>query len=121
MPAKSGALLGFLIHSSARARDREEDVQRRVDAEQVRQPLQLVPVERPDLALLPLVERGAGDAEQRGLLGDAELPGLGQAKEGAQAGGRDLRRAVSTPAWRRLEQGGHRAEGADGASGMARS
>jgi hypothetical protein len=60
-------------------------VQRRVDAEQVRQPLELVPVERADLALLPLVERGAGDAEQRRLLGDAELPGLGQAKEGAQA------------------------------------
>ncbi len=63
---------------------REEDLQRRVDAEQVRQPLEQMAVERRDLALLPLVERGAGDAEQRRLLGDRQLPGVGEAKEGAQ-------------------------------------
>jgi hypothetical protein len=46
-----------------------------------------VPVEpRADLALLPLVQRGAADAEQGGLLGRVELPGFADAPEGAQRG-----------------------------------
>src|ERR1700709_772376 len=49
-------------------------------------------VERGDLALLPLIQRGAGDAEQRRLLGDRQLPRLGEAKEGAQRGRRGTRR-----------------------------
>ena len=43
-----------------------------------------MPVERADLALLPLVQRAAAHAEQRHLFGGLELPGLGQAPEGAQ-------------------------------------
>jgi hypothetical protein len=60
------------------ARERKEDLQRRIDAEQVREPLEQVPVEAADLALLPLIERGAADPEQRGLLGSAQLPRLGE-------------------------------------------
>ena len=69
-------------------RRRKEDLQRRVDAEQVREALKHVAVERRDLALLPLVERRLRDAEQRRLLRDREIPRIGETEEGAQRGGK---------------------------------
>ena len=45
-PPSIGALFGLRSHSSARAATGKEDLQRRVDAEEVRQPLEQVAIER---------------------------------------------------------------------------